>query len=326
MKRKYITLAIAFIMLLSIMALGTMACSTSTRADLLARIEGLEEVARLQADRIGALEEENRILREQVALLEHRHDAINSLTAFVRALDADDFSSANWVRIGGYAEDGVESINFAATIAEVDNALAAARGRIRAVTTNAITFPSVLGEFCVDDFDEEFFESYTLVIVPVFYPVCVYGFIEFYTIFVEGDELIFLAENTFNYGANCLASSHYSFVAIISNDILNVFNIGKIKMFYTYGWLMQDYENELCYNYELKKSFREWLNEVEMSSINHKVGVILNQNGRKMHLHYTLEHSLGRAREVLAISDMDTFNEILETASWRQIPQPCNPL
>jgi len=105
MKKKILVLGVAIVLLFSVVAVGTAACRfyDPSRTELLARLAEFEE-------RLDALEEENRILRGQVALWEYRADAIRELREFADARGEENFSETNWSRIQGYVANAVVNI------------------------------------------------------------------------------------------------------------------------------------------------------------------------------------------------------------------------
>jgi len=110
MKKKILVLGMAFVLLFSAVAFGAAACRfyDPSCTELLASLADLET-------RLDALEEENRVLREQVALWEYRADAIRELREFADARGEENFRLVNWNIILSYIANVAGVINEAET-------------------------------------------------------------------------------------------------------------------------------------------------------------------------------------------------------------------
>ena len=128
-------------------------------------------------------------------------------------------------------------------------------------------FPSPIEEFTPEDFDEEFFENYTLILVQIFSIINPLYDYEFYTVFVENEELIFLIEFTTPHLIYSGTHRAFYFAIIVSNDILSNYTIGNGRVFITYDVLYFD-------TFPPPKNCRDWLIEVQKNSIKHTAGII----------------------------------------------------
>ena len=147
-----------------------------------------------------------------------------------------------------------------------------------------IVFPSVMEEFTLEDFTEEFFKSNTLILVPYRF-ANTFPLFRFYTVFTENGKLNFLMEipdlNTFHERS----LDYRIFAVVLPNQVFSKYEIGESivffgsehldlevfngKGYYTEnccGWL-KEVENKNC---------REWLKEVEKNAVQHRVGYATN--------------------------------------------------
>jgi len=116
-----------------------------------------------------------------------------------------------------------------------ESALVLTKERIGYVPQNTFRTPCVLEEFTLDDFTDEFFEDYTLILVPFIHGHWVRGFVEVNSVYADDGKLNFLFEIT-SLSIDS-AVTQYLFAVIISNEILGEYAIGAGKRFITYSYL-----------------------------------------------------------------------------------------
>jgi hypothetical protein len=130
----------------------------------------------------------------------------------------------------------------------------------------ASSFPSIVEEFGIEDFNEEFFESYTLITLSfTFGSTFPAHKLNFYTIFIERGRVNFLME--LNTGATGVplgeaVPDSRRFAVIIPNKVLEKYEIGSARMFLTYD--RSDNENPV-------ENCRRWLRKIERNSVQHRV-------------------------------------------------------
>ena len=132
---------------------------------------------------------------------------------------------------------------------------------------NGIVFPSVLEEFDLEEFTEAFFENNTLILVPLEWPHVLSDYLHFYTVFAENGKLNFLIEVTHPYGGGDAAIDYRVFAIVIPNEIFGKHEIGKMIVFETYDFSVRDLHGN-----PIKRNCREWLNEIQEKSVEHRVG------------------------------------------------------
>jgi len=157
-------------------------------------------------------------------------------------------------------------------------------------------------EFQKEYFTESFFEQYTLVLVPFVHPTCVCDHVIFHTTFIENGKINFLIEVT-KIGSDRKVTN-YTFAVIIPNEILKEYEIGATEIFHTYA--LDDSSSG-----EVIENCRERLNAIEKKDF--RVGFIAEQSG-------SVINSLPNATsDVVVISNMKTFNDVIESANWRSV-------
>jgi len=218
--------------------------------------------------------------------------------------EACDYTPENWEVVLGLVAEGKAGIDAAADKPAVDAAVETAEQAIDDVPQKEVemNFPSVLENFELEDFTEEFFENNTLILVPFYYGYLLHDYLDFYTVFVDDGKINFLIEVTDSYGVGERAVDFRLFVVIIPNKIFNKYEIGQVTTFTTYDFIEEDG------NFVANKNDREWLKEIEEKSINHIVGFIFDQSGWKL-------RSV-RQHDSVVVSSIEMFNELLETAIW----------
>jgi len=232
---------------------------------LLNRIEELENRLR---------EKEQQLINkeERLTLLEYRASAKQELAAYADDRGQDNFTVENWGRIQRYVFDGVVAISIAVNKEMVDSALAAAKVRISGVVTGerASSFPSVFEEFEAEDFEGDFFENYTIIIISLNI-----GHIwdrrsrdlQLYTVFIEDGKINFLVEQVAE--SPMMQFQVVTFFVIISNDILDRYELGEVRIFPTYqSWTGGYWEDAIF----VGKNCREWLGSARQNSIEHRAG------------------------------------------------------
>jgi len=238
-------------------------------------------------------------------LPQYKSDAKAELDAYVMALDEERYNDENREAIMGFVAEGKAAIDEAADVAEVDVALAAAKAAIKAVPKMASSFPSVLEEFEIGDFTEEFFEEYTLILVPFVWRGLLENYLDFYTAFIDDGKLNFLIEVTHPTGRLDLELDRRVFAVIVSKRLLKQYEIGEKTVFETYdfrGW------SPFPEYHEPPKYPREWLKEIEEKSVEHKVSFSLkNYNNISWYAFHVYE----TYNEMAIISSVETLNEAL---------------
>jgi len=89
--------------------------------------QGVDSALAAAKDEIGLIDKEQKEINE---LAEYKENAKANLTAYIEALDANDYSGENWSAIEEIANTGKENIDTAADKQGVDSALAAAKNEI----------------------------------------------------------------------------------------------------------------------------------------------------------------------------------------------------
>ena len=134
-------------------------------------------------------------------------------------------------------------------------------------------FPSVLEEFVLEEFTEDFFESNTLVLVPFLWPHLLHDGndnLSFYTVFVENGILNFLIEIPNPDWGGDAAIDERIFAVIIPNQIINKYEIGGSRVFEAY-----EYHGYVDGEQYFTQNSREWLERVEKTSVTHRVSYAL---------------------------------------------------
>jgi len=193
-------------------------------------------------------------------LAQYKEAAKAELDAYAAALDEERYNDENWEAIMGFVAEGKTAIDAAEDVVEVDVTLAAAKAAIKAVPKMAASFPSVLEEFEIEDFTEEFFEEYAVILVYLAFSTS--NPIEFYTVYVENNELIVLIEDVTSGNVGQM-STQYAFIVIIPKAVLDSFSTVGCRMSAKYYF---DF-----YKGIFVENPREWLNEIKEVSVEHRV-------------------------------------------------------
>ena len=128
---KVVVMGVVAIMLFSVFAFGAGHCVMYDPrvAELQRRIEEIEEENRLQAERVQELERENGVLRLEV----HRVSAKLELREFVYGFDSYNYFDDDWDELMEHMREGLENIDSADGMVEIDAALGAAKAAIDGV-------------------------------------------------------------------------------------------------------------------------------------------------------------------------------------------------
>jgi len=133
-------------------------------------------------------------------------------------------------------------------------------------TGNMEDFPSVLEEFVLEEFTEDFFESNTLVLVPFLWPHLLRDNLSFYTVFAENGTLNFLIEIPNPDKGGDRTFDYRIFAVIIPNQVLSKYEMGESIVFKAY-----EFHDTVDGEMHFTKNSREWLEEVEKNSVKHRV-------------------------------------------------------
>jgi len=232
------------------------------------------------------------------------------LTAYVESLNPDDYSYKNWAVIEDIANTGKENISAAASKQEVDTALTEAKEEISMID-KGIVFPSVMEEFALEDFTEEFFKSNTLILVPFEWGHILLSYIRdnlrFYTVYVENGKLNFLIELPYPDTGGDRGIDMRIFAVIIPNRVIRRYEIGGSIVFKAY-----EYNNAgdmIDENFTL--NCREWIKEVEKNAVQHRVGYAYDPNvwpdGKSLwSIGY---HPWGYMKIITVISSLESLHE-----------------
>ena len=94
---------------------------------------------------------------------------------------------------------------------------------------NSNEFPSPVENFTIDDFNDEFFENYSLTLISFAFPV-MNRKAEFYTAFEENGYINFLINlSRYGFSYTSIQSRIRTYAVIIANELLLNFSIGKIR-------------------------------------------------------------------------------------------------
>lgn len=175
----------------------------------------------------------------------------------------DNYCEDNWTVVCGIVEVGKQAVDAAENKPTIDVAVSTAKEEIRAVQANN-TFPSILENFNLEEFTDEFFENSTLILVPFEWSYLLYEHLDFYTAFVENGKLKFLIEVTDPYGLGDTAIDMRVFAVIVSNAIFNGLEVGEIRVFEAYDFSGAN----------PTKNSRDLLSEAERKSVKHRVSLL----------------------------------------------------
>ena len=212
----------------------------------------------------------------------------NSLDNYVASKTEANYSKANWVTLKDFAKAGKTEIDAVENKTAVDAAVDAAKIAMDGVRIKpSNVFPSVLEEFEVDEFTDEFFEENTLFLVPFEWSHVVAEYVEFYTVFVKDGKLNFLIEVTYPPGPESFSGDYLLFAVTVPNAVLNRCEFGELFVFETYA-------DHSAFGFEAfppavfiifegcewdEPTPREWLQEVEDNSVEHRVNVDISSFG-----------------------------------------------
>ena len=126
-------------------------------------------------------------------------------------------------------------------------------------------FPSPMEEFTLEYFNDEFFENYTLIFVPLYGSGMGPSVYFFYTTYIYDGKINFLVE--FDFRTGHAAFWRTLFAMIIPNEILSHYEIGHAHYFTTYTIIREPFSSPVWI-----ENCREWLNEIEGKSIEHRAG------------------------------------------------------
>jgi len=155
--------------------------------------------------------------------------------------------------------------------------------------------PPKLESFEIGYFTEDFFENYTLILIPFSYMVDVRGYVFVYTVFAEDGEINFVVEVA-RLGSD-RALTNYLFAVIIPNEILAKYEIGDSKIFHTYTDLGGGEIVETC---------REWTIEIQPKRVDHRAGILVSGDAMIIFV--------GGDGDIVVVSDIKTFNSLIEVA------------
>jgi len=132
-------------------------------------------------------------------------------------------------------------------------------------------FPSPIVDFAVEDFDEKFFNEFTLIIVPYQFGTVVEG-IYLYTVYIDNGNLNFLFEFTTIRGDRARTSGEV--IVILPNEILSKYEIGVVEQFYIIS-------DNSCSSFNadseglLVRKDRNWLRDIRQNSVENKVANVI---------------------------------------------------
>lgn len=175
----------------------------------------------------------------------------------------DNYCEDNWTVVCGIVEAGKQAVDVAQSKTGVDTAVNDAKEKIRTVQINN-TFPSVLGNFDLGEFTNEFFEDNTLILVPFEWSYLLYEHLNFYTAFAENGKLNFLIEVTDPNGLGDAAIDMRVFAVIVPNAVFNSLEIGEIRVFETYDFSAAN----------PTENSRDLLSGAEEKSVEHRVSYV----------------------------------------------------
>jgi len=200
--------------------------------------------------------------------------------AYVDALDVNNFSMGNWSRIGGYINDGVVIINMAENKARINNARVETKKKIKTVPRMASSFPTVLEDFTVEDFTDEFFEEYAIIWTSLQFSNIGYS-VKFHTVYIDNGELIILVENTTHPNTTKLPAGPppITFIIIIPKAVFDSANLLDFcRVFSKYNVVLDD-DSRIK---EISEADREWLVGIQEYSVEHRVGKLCWQQHREV--------------------------------------------
>ena len=205
----------------------------------------------------------------------------------------------NWAAILGIVAGGKTAVDEATNKTAVNTAVTSTKQEIDAVPKEGgmQQFPSVLENFELSDFTEEFFEDNTLFLVPLNHGYLLYDYVEFYAVSTKNGKLNFLVEVTDPLGGGDEAIDMRVFVVCISNELLEKYEIGERIKFNTY-----DYSAGNLYTppFELPPlNNRDWLAEIRENSVEHRVGLLSRDNFKSI------------SNSIITVSSSQALNELL---------------
>ena len=176
---------------------------------------------------------------------------------------------------------------------------------------NSSEFPSPVENFTIDDFNKEFFESYSLVIVP-------FGLghwaeqASLYTVFIDNNNIYFVFEIE---GLRAtLSVIAFMTLVIIQNEMLVNYDIGGVKQFYVFGAESVGSNSNDLSNWfgieiiALSSHRHRRLRNMRRDSITHTVANVFNQYDQRLLLTYQ--------NNIMVISNTNMLNNLLDSARW----------
>ena len=141
---------------------------------------------------------------------------------------------------------------------------------------NSNEFPSPVENFTIDDFNDEFFENYSLVMVGFSFPAGGIK-VEFYTVFLENGYINFLI-NIYVHQIGNQGGWSSAYAVILSNETLANYAIGEVR-----GVVTQDEKyTQLISSITRIDYGHGWLRQARRKSINHRVGHILSHDNERV--------------------------------------------